>query len=399
MDADDVAAADPAPQGDPSDNSVATLHAVNRASVTETDTSVAAQNEPGSTLPLGGLFEVTRMKRPIGLLHVLFWIYVPLGLVLTVLKLLWIASWELFFFRLGAYLHMNNLFFRIYCSPGLITIVRGREHLKATPSARILVSNHVSEMDSVACRAAFGACHAISPSYYSKFIFTRQMVTEMYPIYIDVTDRHSLHEKIQNTLKTSKLHILCFPEGCVTNGKGVMRYHKFLFSLGEAVTPVAIRVTRPFPIHMDTLCTPVWHNIIWLCLVPWQIWHMQVLPPMYPRSDESAEQFADRVQQATAKALGVPATPYMKKDKHKLVAQLLPQLRRRYRNRVIIGNCFKRFGGMMPWDFLGKPFVAIGDFIGQPPYDEIPPPESHAASDSTPGAGRGARRLPNALQC
>lgn len=46
------------------------------------------------SIPISKLFDVTRMTRPIGIWHVIFWIYAPFGLVFFLLRLLWIALWE-----------------------------------------------------------------------------------------------------------------------------------------------------------------------------------------------------------------------------------------------------------------------------------------------------------------
>eukprot|EP01105_Mastigella_eilhardi_P025865 TRINITY_DN7199_c0_g1_i1.p1 TRINITY_DN7199_c0_g1~~TRINITY_DN7199_c0_g1_i1.p1 ORF type:complete len:359 (+),score=96.15 TRINITY_DN7199_c0_g1_i1:18-1094(+) len=320
---------------------------------------------------LQDMFEVTRLERPWGWGHVLWFAYLPLGLVLLPIKLAWIGIWELLFFRLGALLHMNELFFRLYSSPIMFYSVTGWENLR--DDVKIKVANHVSEMDIVPCRASLGPIHTITPAYYKGFIFSRSLVKEIHAIFIKPGgSREDLRDLIRTTLKTSKLPILCFPEGCVTNGKNLLKYHKFLFSLGEPVQPISVRVTRPVPVHMDTLCTPVWHNIIWLCLVPWQTWHVKILPAQFPREDETPEQFADRVQSVTSQALGVSATSHMKADKYHLVDARLPELKRRVRNKALLGRALAWLASWLPRCLGGAALAALGARLQAKPKPPVP---------------------------
>ena len=45
-------------------------------------------------LPLASLFEVTRLHRPFTIWHFIMWAYMPLGVLLLVVKLIWVAVWE-----------------------------------------------------------------------------------------------------------------------------------------------------------------------------------------------------------------------------------------------------------------------------------------------------------------
>lgn len=174
---------------------------------------------------------------------------------------------------------------------------------------------------------------------------------ELHPIYIDVSDRDSLHLTISTTLKTSPYPILVFPEGCLTNGTALLAYYKHMFSLNVPVTPLAIVIKKPyFGVALDTLCCPTWHNLLWVLAMPFHIWTMNVLEPMTIEDGETAEQFAARVQRRTAQFLGVPTTPYFKTDKYRLSKERTHELRRRYRIKRIVLRVFDNIAHFrLPW--------------------------------------------------
>mmetsp|Transcript_29863 Transcript_29863/g.75135 ORF Transcript_29863/g.75135 Transcript_29863/m.75135 type:complete len:263 (+) Transcript_29863:104-892(+) len=245
----------------------------------------------------------------------------------------------------GASIKASPLFefiFRIYLiGLGLIVRSNGMENFEHSKGrTKIIVSNHISELDLAPLRLLFGPLEPVLPSYYRKLILTKRAIASMNPIYMD-RDRELVRQEIQQRVaRTHFAPILCFPEGALTSGEeGLLLYHQFLFSLGEPVLPVVVRGQRPFPVHFDTLCTPVWHNLIWYMIIPFQVWHVDVLPLQHPCAGESGTEFATRVQRLTAAALGIAPTPYSVSHKRALVLERMPELRRRARIRKLIRNC------------------------------------------------------------
>ena len=121
----------------------------------------------------------------------------------------------------------------------------------------------------------------------------------------------------------SSLHnapsLLIFPEGVLTNGTyGVLRYQKFVFSLGVPVQPVAIRRSPPrfIPICCDASGTTSPTNMLWLFFLPRAHYEIELLPQMTRGIEETEIEFANRAQRATAEALGLHPSKWGAQDKN-----------------------------------------------------------------------------------
>ena len=104
--------------------------------------------------------------------------------------------------------------------------------------------------------------------------------------------------------------LLVFPEGSITNGRGLMRFSSFVFGLGVPVQPVAIRHWAPLPLASDTVWSPLHWNLVRMGMQPFLLVELCLLPPLRPRPDEDAAAFAARAAAAIATELRVPATPH-----------------------------------------------------------------------------------------
>jgi 1-acyl-sn-glycerol-3-phosphate acyltransferase len=293
------------------------------------------ESAPKSVPPMS-LFHATRLSRPITIWHFVFFLYFPFGIILMIWRGFWVIIWELFMFDIGKWLNLSHFFFKIYAAGFLMfTSVSGLENLQKNKNGktpRIIVANHVSEFDVVPLKSIFGSFSTVAPEYYKRLVFTRRVILELDPLYMDLGGKEEVRQRIRAHLEKTKSPLLVFPEGCLTSGDtGLMMYHKFLFELEEPVLPVVLRVHRPMPVHVDTLCTPVWHNVLWFALCPWQHWSVEILPVAEAKPGEDGKQFANRVQRQTADALGISATSFSKKDKKELVTKMTPTLRRRNR--------------------------------------------------------------------
>ena len=139
----------------------------------------------------------------------------------------------------------------------------------------------------------------------------------------------------------------------MTDGKHLLRYHKFLFSLGYKVQPIAIKCTWPFSVvNRDTLFAPTWHNVLWFFIMPYTTWELNCLPSVSINENETPEEFANRVQFLTAKVLNEIPTSYFKKDKvflfyfilnkKALAIELYPRYRRTVRYRMAINHSIQK---------------------------------------------------------
>ncbi|XP_072296014.1 lipid droplet-regulating VLDL assembly factor AUP1 [Eucyclogobius newberryi] len=109
--------------------------------------------------------------------------------------------------------------------------------------------------------------------------------------------------------------LLLFPEESTSNGrKGLLRFSSWPLSLTEPVQPVAVRVSRPFIALSIPECS--WLvELMWTFFVPFTDYYVSWLSPVSRQDGESAQEFADKVQELLAAELGLAATKFTKADK------------------------------------------------------------------------------------
>eukprot|EP00792_Barthelona_sp_PAP020_P012010 TRINITY_DN635_c0_g1_i1.p1 TRINITY_DN635_c0_g1~~TRINITY_DN635_c0_g1_i1.p1 ORF type:complete len:389 (+),score=83.29 TRINITY_DN635_c0_g1_i1:31-1167(+) len=273
------------------------------------------------------LFCIARMRRPMSYRHLLFFIYlIFVGLPLLIFRLIVILFSEFIFLNIFKKLGLEDIFFKAYSNLlGIKYNLINPEQLYGHDS-RIIVSNHCSEFDALLLRALLGSrMSIIAPRFYSKHILTKRLLEYLNPIFTEPKKEKKghLHKILQDYVKDSNNPpLVLFPEGGLTNGRvGLMKYQKFTFSLGQKVLPLALRLRSPFRkvINLDHLTTPVTHNFFWLLAQPYLTYDVSVLEETEIQDDETELQFADRVQESTARKLGILATDIQVKHKYGLV--------------------------------------------------------------------------------
>jgi 1-acyl-sn-glycerol-3-phosphate acyltransferase len=127
--------------------------------------------------------------------------------------------------------------------------------------------------------------------------------------------RKAQRDRIVSALKREGRPLFYFPEGWDTNGKGLLRYQRFLFGMKLPVLPTAISVSVPFhvPIRPGMLGSTIFREVMWLFFSPYYTYHIRILPAIEHDGDDET-QFAARAQRITAAALGVPPTDWSKND-------------------------------------------------------------------------------------
>ena len=118
--------------------------------------------------------------------------------------------------------------------------------------------------------------------------------------------------------------MIVWPNEWILNGSrmAILRYQKFVFSLGLTVQPLAIS-RKPawiqrlcFPIEVDTARASFIANVLWMYFLPRGQYEITLLKPMECREQESAAAFADRVQAATAAELGLLPSRWGNREKN-----------------------------------------------------------------------------------
>ena len=161
---------------------------------------------------------------------------------------------------------------------------------KARGLPRVIVSNHISELDAVPLASRWPV-RVVAMDYIRTTPVIGWIVGVHDPIYIgQVGNAQSASvspEKlaeyqqqqrdqlatavVEGTAGDGAASVLIFPEGVLSNGtKAVLRYQKFVFGLGLPIQPLAIRrqaswFQRSFsPIVVDTARATFMANVLWL---------------------------------------------------------------------------------------------------------------------------------------
>ncbi|KAE9029170.1 hypothetical protein PR003_g12293 [Phytophthora rubi] len=278
-------------------------------------------------LPFESMFQFERIKRPLGVGHLLLLLYTPFGLVLLLLRGICCFLVALILPRVCSEDQIDR--WRLARVFVWLTGTRVRledEHLfeKGEDRAEIIVSNHISEFDAVAMLGITPA-YILGYDFYKKMLFFKLLGDKAGLVYVPYVSRQqgngagrdAVRQIIVERLARGNKPLAAFPEGGLTNGrKGLLQYHKFLFSLEKTVQPLAIRASDgPFPVNINDETSTFLANVLWYLFVPWHTYTVQFLPCTKAAPGEDPLVVAQRVMKATADALEQQASPFMYRDK------------------------------------------------------------------------------------
>jgi len=237
---------------------------------------------------------------------------------------------------------------RILCvCCGLLVRVRSAD---GSPSslhhASIIVCNHVTQIDALALRAVT-PIHTLVRSTYRDAMWPVRTITTLgfKPIFVPVPGGSSEEEEraarglvgrqIKERVGTARpAPLLVFPEGSIPNGRGLMRFSKFVFGLDRPVVPVALAVWSPLPLAYDTVFHSLATNVLLTLFRPVHLFRLTVLPPKRSAEGTSAESFAHAVADALAGTLAIPATRHSTADKRDHLREVKAAGKRAYLARL-----------------------------------------------------------------
>ena len=207
----------------------------------------------------------------------------------------------------------------------------GHLHIKLNgeidKEARVVIANHTCFHDAM----IINCCRDVS--YVAKIEFKNFIFTWLFdmldPIYVRRDQRGGQTELIKEHINNMELlPILIFPEGTITNGDILLKFHRSPFLTEHKVQPLLIRYWMPFVpkgwnsfawTHKSTL------SFFWSVLsMPFSFVVVDALPASSIQQYESVDAMCDAVQLQCAYALGVKAVTkssneiFMKKKEAKL---------------------------------------------------------------------------------
>ncbi|VVC94697.1 unnamed protein product [Leptidea sinapis] len=223
-----------------------------------------------------------------------FLLYLPFGLFLMSIRIvlgviLWMTS-----FVLPDKSAARQLISTLACLTFGVYIKRKGSR---DPKCSVLVANYVSCLDSLAAARALGTISLRKwkvPPFFASTLGIKNV---------------SLFARKQHFAESPNKPVLLQPEGGPTNGKGILKFTDWPFSIGNRVQPVAISVERPFTnvtVHKDADAARrfPWRDVVWFLCSPVSVLTVTALPAM-ERNDESDATFSARLRHTIADALKV----------------------------------------------------------------------------------------------
>ncbi|XP_038071334.1 lipid droplet-regulating VLDL assembly factor AUP1-like [Patiria miniata] len=242
---------------------------------------------------------------------ILLLLYMPLGLILTVLRIF--LGFHVFIISclLPRSWLIRRVVLRVMCLfLGLAISHEGLE--KRDRAAKVIVANHVSVFDHVTIGLVIPS---VVPNVWSLPAFMTWALgyTEMGAR----EGRRTLLQTLKTYFASNTLPITSLPEGAMTNGKvGLLKFSTWPFDLGEAVQPVILRVRRPLlGVNVESIGSSLWKDIFWFLFVPFTHFHVRLLPSQRRAESETVEDYSRRVQGIMADELGTKVTPFTSADK------------------------------------------------------------------------------------
>ncbi|XP_015238856.1 PREDICTED: ancient ubiquitous protein 1 [Cyprinodon variegatus] len=199
---------------------------------------------------------------------------------------------------------------RIMCSV-LGMHVRQRNPRSRDKNTKLYVCNHVTEFD-------HNIINLLTPFNTPQlegstgFMCWARGFMEIH----SASGREAIEESLQRYCSTEGVPpLLIFPEEDTTNGRvGLLKFSSWPFSLTDSIQPLALRVSRPL-ISLSTVESSWLTDLLWTFFAPFTVYHVSWLPTVSRQDGESAQEFANKVQELLAIELGVVSTKITKADK------------------------------------------------------------------------------------
>ncbi|XP_042225774.1 lipid droplet-regulating VLDL assembly factor AUP1-like [Homarus americanus] len=270
------------------------------------------------TVPIEAIYSRNRFPSGPSLLFLL--LYTPLGIVLLLLRLF--ISLQLF---LAASVLPHNTIIRrivlraLYSVLGLV--VREEALENRDTSCRIISTNHITPFDHLAVSIVLPC---VTPSVYD---LPGALSTLLCYHDLGVTQgREVLRFNARTFLSDANSPpLLLHPEGATTSGTlALMKYGTWAFELNGSVLVAGIRVWRLplLPVAPSILGASWAADLCFMLFSPVTVFTIRYIGKMKRGESETSEEFAARVQVATAVALSVKTSNHTVADKVEYMKRL-----------------------------------------------------------------------------
>ncbi|XP_074848218.1 lipid droplet-regulating VLDL assembly factor AUP1 isoform X3 [Carettochelys insculpta] len=264
--------------------------------------------EPPSVSAPERLFDAYRFPSDSFLLLALL-LYAPVGLCLLLLRLFIGIHVFLVSCALPDSL-LRRCIVRVMCSVLGLFVRQSDPHLRDA-SVRVYIANHVTHFDHSVINL-LTSCNTPALNGTPGFICWSRGFMELGAV--------GSRAELVESLKMYSSHrgnppLLLFPEEAATNGRvGLLHFSSWPFSILDMIQPVALQVQRPL-IAVSVADSSWITELLWTFFVPFTVYQVRWMPPVFRQADEPNEEFALRVQELLAMELGVISTRLTAADK------------------------------------------------------------------------------------
>ncbi|XP_039396663.1 lipid droplet-regulating VLDL assembly factor AUP1 isoform X1 [Mauremys reevesii] len=256
------------------------------------------------------LFDAHRFPSD-GFLLLALLLYAPVGLCLLLLRLfigihVFLVSCAL----PDSLLRRLGFIVRVMCSVLGLFVRQSDSHLRDA-NVRVYIANHVTPFDHSVINL-LTSCNTPALNGTPGFICWSRGFMELGAV--------GSRAELVDSLKVYSSHggnppLLLFPEEAATNGRvGLLRFSSWPFSILDMIQPVALQVQRPL-IAVSVADSSWITELLWTFFVPFTVYQVRWMPPVFRQADEPNEEFALRVQELLAVELGVVSTRLTAADK------------------------------------------------------------------------------------
>lgn len=224
-------------------------------------------------------------------------LYLPIGIILSVLR----AILAINLFWLGIFLPdspvAQKVVNKILClSLGLSINV---QDIGKKEDVELYVSNNVSLFDNLVIHLVTGSVshgknyNAILAKCLGIFDFG------------NLSDIEHLKKTVTTVTQNGKVPLYFTPEEKSTNGKGLLKFKSYPFSVASRVQPICISIERPFlDISVFSIGSSYWTDIFFFMFSPLTTYKLRFLAALEKKS-LADDQFAEAVRQNIALALNI----------------------------------------------------------------------------------------------
>ncbi|XP_012255620.2 lipid droplet-regulating VLDL assembly factor AUP1-like [Athalia rosae] len=260
-----------------------------------------------SQINIKDLFDESRF--PSGWKLGVLFLYIPVGVVLVVIRLL--IGLQLWLF---ASLLPDCETLRICLNHGL-TLAFGIV-VKVDPNgetrdkkSRIIIANNVSALDYFALRRN---ADTVTPSLWElpSALSHAMGLQEM-----NMSSKEALIANIKQFLSSSTNNIALQPEFGSTNSRvALLKFNSWPFSIQSSVQPVVIRTKRPdfVSVKLTSVASTWWMDVFWFMYVPYTIFSLTYLKV---KRNMDSELLAREVEREIAVTLGIQTSSHTVSDK------------------------------------------------------------------------------------